>query len=207
MQIDCRAVKLIKQHIYRQDKETHPWIQYRDAMQIRSKTKDGPQLYTIYKIPFYRLSSSRPRALLEFIPAFPVGFPRSFLPSASVTPRNSNFRLPSLATVRIFCVWGIPFALDARASHIWHVARAEGARIFNAPSTFGVRLLQKFNQQEPANSKTSEFRKRKMLQRHMNLRFLGFLQNEKNLLNLKFKKRKNLKEIKIPDIKFNKTVI
>jgi len=29
------------------------------------------------------------------------------------------------------------------------VARGEGARIFHAPSTFGVGLLQKFNQQEP----------------------------------------------------------
>jgi len=38
------------------------------------------------------------------------------------------------------------------------VARGKGARIFNAPSTFGVGLLQKFNQQEPANSKTFEFR-------------------------------------------------
>lgn len=158
IRIDCRTVKRYQTTISETKRHIRRYDTHRGAMQIRNKTKAEPQLYTIYKIPFYRLSSSRSRALLEFIPAFPVGFPRSFLPSASVTPRNSNFRLPSLATVRILCVWGIPFAHHARAFHIWHVARGEGARIFNAPSTFGVGLLQKFNQQELANSKTSEFR-------------------------------------------------
>lgn len=143
MQIDCRAVKRYQTTIGRTKGPVRGYnTEARCKYEIRQRRNHNCIL--IYKIPLYRLSSSRPRALLEFIPAFPVGFPRSFLPSASVTPRNSNFRLPSLATVRILCVWGIPFALHARASHIWHVARGEGARIFNAPSTFGVRLLQKF---------------------------------------------------------------
>lgn len=141
---------------------TAAWYKY----EIRQRRRE-PQPYKIYK-KYHFIGFHRPalRTLLEFILAFPVGFPRSFLPSASVTPRNSNFRLPSLATVRIFCVWGIPFALHARASHIWHLARGEGARIFNALSTFGVRLLQKFNQQELANSKTSEFWERNVAKAH-----------------------------------------
>lgn len=168
IRIDCWAIKHYQTTINEAKRHIRGYDTHSGAMQIRNKTKMGRTagVYTIYKIPFYWLSSSRPRAVLEFIPAFPVGFPRSSLPSASVTSRNSNFRLPSLATVRILCVWGISFALHARASHIWHVARGEGARIFNAPSTFGVGLLQKFNQQESANSKTSEFRERNAAKAH-----------------------------------------
>lgn len=146
LRIDWRAIKRYQATI--NETKRHTFV---DTIRTAARCKYGIRqrrnrsLYTTYKILFYRLSSSRSRALLEFIPTFPVGFPRSFLPSASVMPRNSNFRLPSLATVRILCVWGISFALHARASHIWHVARDEGARIFNALSTFGVGLLQKFN--------------------------------------------------------------
>jgi len=115
------------------------------AMQIRQRRSRSCILY-IHKTILSAFIRSALRALLEFIPAFPVRFPRSFLPSASVTPRNSNFRLPSLATVRILCVWGILFALHPRASHIWHVARGRKGHVFSTRLSSLVRLLQKFNQ-------------------------------------------------------------
>lgn len=165
IRIDCRGRKALSGYDRARQRGIRRYDTCNGGMQrIRQRRSRSYILY----IKYHFIGFHRPivRALLEFIPAFPVGFPRSFLPSASVTPRNSNFRLPSLATVRILCVWGIPFALHARASHIWHVARGEGARIFNAPSTFGVGLLQKFNQQEPANSETSEFRERNVAKAH-----------------------------------------
>lgn len=97
---------------------------------IRQRWREAAAVYVhkIHFIGFHRLPFS---PLLKFILHSPVGFPRCFLPSASMTSRNSNFRLPSLATLRILCVWGIFLVAPcARASHIWHVAR-EGATYFS----------------------------------------------------------------------------
>jgi len=61
---------------------------------------------------FYRFSLCRPflrNLYLHSLSDSPLSVSIRSTSSASATPRNSNFRLPSLAALRILCVWGIPF--------------------------------------------------------------------------------------------------
>lgn len=117
----------------RRDKETYRCIRHihthnahntytrtrmRCKLEIRQRRREAAavQVYKIHFIGFHRPARS---LFWNSYLHSPVGFPRCFLPSASVTPRNSNFRLPSLATLqdplRLKNLLRTP---RARASHI-----------------------------------------------------------------------------------------